>query len=355
MEASKRPFSLRRCVRPSIWRLPPMVLPSPNEEGEGINVRLHANENPYNAPLNRYASAGYAALVQTLAGYKGIFSHQLFLGNGREELIDWTYRIFCVPTLDNVLGMTPTDDRYAQYAAINDIEYRSVPLSENYDLEVEKVLATTDEHTKVIFLCSPNNPTGNNLSASSIVRLLQEFQGMVVLDETYMDFSSERSFLPDGLAKYPNLIVLQSFSASFAAAGLRLAMAFATAETIAVFHKVKPPVAISQPVLRTALDLLQRRFDIDDWRRKILRERDSVVAHCRALPYCENVYPTAANFFLIKVKDAPALHAYLRKKGIAVHLPQQPSLSEHHLRITIGSRQENTLLLAALRQYQGGD
>lgn len=352
MEACDIPFSLSSCVRPHIWRLP--ALPAPEFEeaaGEG-SVRLHANESPYNAPLNRYASALYPQFVAAFSAYKGIAPQQLFLGNGRGELIDMVFRLFCCPEVDNVVSIEPTEESYAHYAAINAIAYRSVPLSATCDLEVENILAATDEQTKVIFLCSPNNPTGKGFAVSAIARLVQEFRGMVVLDEAYVDFSAERSWADYGLDKFPNLIVLQSFSAAFSSAGLRLAMVLATAPTIALFQRLRHPAAISQAVLRTALELLHKRFDIDDWRRRILREREHVMAHCQELPYCEKVFPTAANFFLMQVKDAKALHAYLAKKGIAVHLPNQPSLSAHHLRITIGSRQENTLLLSALRQYK---
>ena len=290
-------------------------------------------------------------LKARIAKIKGVDARRIFLGNGSDEAIDLVYRVFCEPGSDNVVAIEPTYGMYKVCADINNVEYRKVLLDERYQLSAAKLLAACDAKTKVVWLCSPNNPTGNNLDRSEIETVVKESQCIVVIDEAYADFSENRSFRKD-LALYPNLIVLNTFSKAWGCAALRLGMAFASAEIIELFNKVKYPYNINLLTQEQADKILDRRFEVEDWVRLLLQERAKVMKAFAELPICKKVYPSDANFFLALVTDAQAVYDYLVEKGIIVRNRTRVELCNNCLRITIGTKSENIELLSALRQFK---
>lgn len=326
---------------------------SARDEYKGLraNVFLDANENPYNAPINRYPDPLQQDVKKKISSLKSVPVENMFLGNGSDEAIDIIFRIFCIPKCDNVVSIEPTYGMYEVCANINDVEYRKVLLDDKFDFDADSLLKACDENTKVIFVCSPNNPTGNNLSRNQIERLLVEFQGIVVIDEAYSDFSTERPFRLD-LGKYPNLIVLNTFSKAWGCASIRLGMAYASAEIIQLFNKVKYPYNVNLLTQEKALEVLSDITKIHQRINAIVESRNNLIDAFSQLPICSRVYPTNANFFLAKVCDANQIYNYLIEKGIVVRNRHNITLCNDCLRITIGSNEENRLLLSALRQYK---
>lgn len=342
--------ALQELVRPNIWALEPYSSARDEYKGAAATVFLDANESPYNAPVNRYPDPLQGEVKQLLAKVKGVDVEEMFLGNGSDEAIDLVFRCFCMPGVDNVVAMAPTYGMYKVCADINDVEYRSVLIDEKFQISAQKMLEAADEHTKVIFLCSPNNPTGNRLDKHEVYSLIQQFQGIVVLDEAYIDFSSEPSFTAI-LKKCPNLIILQTFSKAWACAGMRLGIAMASPEIISLFNKVKYPYNVNILTQEKAKEILKNKADVDRWVHMILEERTSLMAAFSTLPVTQKVYPTDSNFFLARMTDAPTIYNYLVGKGIIVRNRSRIILCENCLRITIGTKAENTALLAALRNY----
>ncbi|MCI5912228.1 MAG: histidinol-phosphate transaminase [Prevotella sp.] len=341
---------LNELIRPNIQALSPYSSARNEYSGHEAHVFLDANECPYNKPFNRYPDPLQIELKKELAKIKGVGIEQIFLGNGSDEAIDLPYRIFCTPGKDNAVAIGPTYGMYKVCADINDVEYRTVLLDEGFKLNAAKLLAACDDNTKLIWLCSPNNPTGNNLNREEIEKVLKGFGGIVIVDEAYSDFSQERPFRLE-LDKYPNLIVLNTFSKAWGSAAIRLGMAFAGKEIIDLFNKVKYPYNVNLLTQEQALKILKQRFEIGDWIRLINQERTRMISAFMDLPICERVYPTNANFFLAKMTDAPTIYNYLVDKGIIVRNRHRVELCANCLRITIGSKSENDELLAALRQY----
>lgn len=314
------------------------------------DVFLDANENPFPNGLNRYPDPLQEELKRHIAQFKGVAAENIFLGNGSDEAIDLPFRIFCRPNVDNVVAIEPTYGMYEVCADVNDVEYRRVLLDENYDFDADKLLAACDDNTKIVFICSPNNPTGNAFSREKIERVLQEFGGIVIVDEAYSDFSAKRPFRYD-LDKYPNLIVLNTFSKAMGCAGIRLGMAFAGTDIIALMNKVKYPYNVNILTQQKAMEVLR---DLSTYQRhlsEILSERETLIPAFAQLPICQKVYPTDANFFLARVTDADSIYRYLVEKGIIVRNRNRVALCGNCLRITIGLKDENTALLAALRRY----
>ena len=342
---------LKELVRPNIWSLAPYSSARNEYSGHKAHVFLDANENPYNKPYNRYPDPLQTDLKARIAKIKGVDASRIFLGNGSDEAIDLVYRVFCEPGSDNVVAIEPTYGMYKVCADINNVEYRKVLLDDHYQLSAAKLLAACDANTKVVWLCSPNNPTGNNLDRSEIETVVKESQCIVVIDEAYADFSENRSFRKD-LALYPNLIVLNTFSKAWGCAALRLGMAFASAEIIELFNKVKYPYNINLLTQEQADKILDRRFEVEDWVRLLLQERAKVMKAFAELPICKKVYPSDANFFLALVTDAQAVYDYLVEKGIIVRNRTRVELCNNCLRITIGTKSENIELLSALRQFK---
>ena len=272
----------------------------------------------------------------------------IFIGNGSDEPIDLMYRCFTEPKVDNVVAMDPTYGMYKVCADINDVEYRTVMLEPGFRLNAEKMLAACDEHTKIIWLCTPNNPSGNALDTNEVIKVLNGFDGFVVVDEAYSDFSSQKPFRLE-LAKYPNMVVLNTMSKAWGCAGIRMGMAFAQKNVIDIMNKVKYPYNVNILTQREALELLKDPYEVDKWVRTILLERSRMIDAIGLLPMCRKIHHSDANFLLVEVDDAQATYDYLVDKGIIVRNRNSVRLCEGCLRITIGTKTENQELLAALR------
>ena len=339
---------LQELTRPNIWALAPYSSARNEYAGREARVFLDANENPYNGPYNRYPDPLQLEVKTAVSKVKGVPVECIFLGNGSDEAIDLPYRCFCRPGVDNVVAIEPTYGMYKVCADINDVEYRPVLLDEQFQISADRLLAACDEHTKLIWLCSPNNPTGNNLLREEMVKVINGFEGIVIVDEAYSDFSSQQT-LRSELGKYPNLIVLNTMSKAWGCAAIRLGMAFASREIIELFNKVKYPYNVNLLTQRQALEALQDPFEVDKWVRMLKLERDRMMEAFKLLPTCEKVYPTDANFFLAKMTDAQGIYNYLVDKGIIVRNRTRVQLCQNCLRITIGTKTENNELIAALR------
>ncbi|MBO5847512.1 MAG: histidinol-phosphate transaminase [Bacteroidales bacterium] len=342
-------MDINQLLRKNIAALSPYSCARDEFEGEA-SVYLDANENPYNAPYNRYPDPLQKALKEKIAALKGLRPEQIFLGNGSDESIDLAFRAFCEPRIDNVLAIAPTYGMYKVCADINDVAYREHLLDADFQFKAEDLLARCDEHTKLIFLCSPNNPTGNSLCSSEIVKVIENFQGLVMLDEAYIDFSSQDSFC-SLLDKYPNLVIFQTFSKAWASAGLRLGMAFASPEIIAVYNKVKYPYNVNLQTQQLMLAHLQEPQRIQAWVAELIEQRSFLQQALAALPIVQHIYPSDANFLLVKVDDADALYQYLVAQGIIVRNRNRVRLCEGCLRITVGTADENAALMAAMQQF----
>ena len=343
--------SLQDLTRPNIWSLAPYSSARNEYAGKTARVFLDANENPYNAPLNRYPDPLQEELKVALAGVKGVPAENIFLGNGSDEAIDLPYRCFCEPGKDNVVAIEPTYGMYKVCADINNVEYRPVLLDEHFQFSAQQLLDACDEHTKLIWLCSPNNPTGNNLQREEIVKVIEQFEGIVIVDEAYSDFSRQKSFRHE-LAQHPNLIVLNTMSKAWGCAAIRLGMAFASTEIIALFNKVKYPYNVNLLTQQKALEVVKDKYEVEKWVSTILQERSRLMEAFRMLPICKEVYPSDANFFLARMTDAQAIYNYLVDLGIIVRNRSRIQLCQNCLRITIGTRTENNELVGALRQYK---
>lgn len=341
---------LEELTRPNIWALKPYSSARDEYSGNEAKVFLDANENPYNNPLNRYPDPLQRDLKARLAQIKGVAKENIFLGNGSDEAIDLAYRCFTRPGTDNVVAIEPTYGMYKVCADINDIEYRPVLLDQDFQIKSDELLKACDKHTKLIWLCSPNNPTGNNLNRNEIVKTIECFDGLVIVDEAYSDFSQECPLRLE-IDKYPNLIVLNTFSKAWGCAAIRLGMAFADKKIIDIFNKVKYPYNVNALTQKNAIEALAEPYEVDKWIKIILLERNRMIDAFKLLPSCEKVYPTDANFFLAKMHDAQTIYDYLKNNGIIVRNRTHVSLCDDCLRITIGSKTENNELLAALRQY----
>ena len=343
-------ISLEQLVRPNIWKLAPYSSARDEYSGKEAHVFLDANENPYNAPYNRYPDPLQRELKAMLEKVKGVPAENIFLGNGSDEAIDLPFRIFCEPGRDNVVSIAPTYGMYKVCADVNDIECRQVLLDENFQLHAEKLLAACDEHTKIVWLCSPNNPTGNSLDRNEIIKVVEGFQGIVIVDEAYIDFAQQLSMRQE-LPTHPNLIILQTMSKAWGSAAIRLGMAFASKEIIAIYNKVKYPYNVNQLTQQQAMEMLKDPFEVDKTVKILLQERSRLMQAFLELPVCEQVYPTDANFFLTRVTDAQRIYDYLVDRGIIVRNRSRIQLCNNCLRVTIGTRTENNELLSALRQY----
>ena len=344
-------ISLEKLCRPNIWSLAPYSSARNEYTGREAHVFLDANENPYNGPFNRYPDPLQLEVKEAVSKVKGVPVECIFLGNGSDEAIDLPYRCFCRPGIDNVVAIEPTYGMYKVCADINDVEYRPVLLDENFQITADRLLAACDEHTKLIWLCSPNNPTGNNLLREEMVKVINGFEGIVIVDEAYSDFSSQQT-LRSELGKYPNLIVLNTMSKAWGCAAIRMGMAFASKEIIDLFNKVKYPYNVNLLTQRQALEALKDPFEVDKWVRMLNLERGRMIEAFAMLPICQKVYPTEANFFLAKMDDAQKTYDYLVDLGIIVRNRSRIQLCKDCLRITIGTKSENSELIAALRQFE---
>lgn len=339
-------MELQKIVRKNIWNLKPYSCARDEFQGEA-SVFLDANENPNDTGFNRYPDPLQKELKAKISDIKNISIQNIFLGNGSDEAIDLVYRAFCEPNIDNVVAIEPTYGMYKVCADINAVEYRTVNLDGNFQFSADKMLQQVDEKTKVMWLCSPNNPTGNLLNDKEIEKLLDKFQGIVVVDEAYTDFANHFSWITK-LAQYPNLVVLQTLSKAWASAAIRLGMAFSSEEIIQIFNKIKYPYNVNILTQKKALEVLSTPQKVASWVDEILLERMRLIERLKTLSCVEEVYLTDANFVLVKVTNADEMYTSLTQKGIIVRNRNRVTLCGNCLRITIGLREENDELLKAM-------
>ena len=340
-------MDLQQLIRENIRNLKPYSSARSEFKGDA-SVFLDANENPLNTPYNRYPDPLQWKLKEKVSKIKNIEVERIFLGNGSDEPIDLVIRIFCEPRQDNIVAIDPTYGMYEVCADINNVEYRKVLLNNDYSLDAGRLLAATDKNTKLIYLCSPNNPTGNLLNKDEILKVIEAFNGIVVLDEAYIDFSEKNSLLPE-LDKYPNLIIFQTFSKAWGLAAIRLGMAFASIEIINFFNKVKYPYNINQLTQEFVLSELDKADQKNEWVDTLLEQRDFLVNELTGLSSIEKIHPSDANFILLKVADPNSVYNQLVDSGIIVRNRNTISLCLGCLRITIGTKEENRKLLEALK------
>jgi histidinol-phosphate aminotransferase len=343
-------FDLENLVRENIRRLVPYS--SARKEFTGAaQIFLDANENSFGSPLaenyNRYPDPLQVKIKEKIAKIYGVNQSEIFVGNGSDEAIDLLFRIFCEPRTDSVLICPPTYGMYEVSADINDIEVKKVNLTEDFQLDLPAIEKAFDERTKIVFVCSPNNPTGNSFPRTQILELAKNFAGIVVVDEAYVHFSSEKS-LTNEIKNYPNLVVLQTFSKAWGLAGLRVGLAFAGEEIIRLFNKVKPPYNVSQIAQETILKALENKEQVEKTIRQIIGEREKLIENLRALSFVTRIYPTDANFVLVKTSDAEKIYKFLLDEKIVVRNRNNVELCAGCLRITVGTPAENKSLLEAL-------
>ena len=342
-------MNLQALVRPNIWNLVPYS--SARSEFTGAaSVFLDANENPFNNPYNRYPDPLQQEVKALIAQLRGVAAGQIFLGVGSDECIDVVYRTFCRPGVDNVVAMSPSYGMYEVCADINDVEYRRVSLTDDFSLDADAMLATADERTKVMWICSPNNPTGNAFALDEIEAICSRFAGIVVVDEAYIDFSTRGSML-SCLDSLPNLIVMQTLSKAWGSASVRLGIAYASAEIIGIFNKVKYPYNINLLTQRYAIDRLERHSEVAAWVELLKANRQWLIEALGSLRCVKHIYPTDANFVLVRVSDADAIYDYLRARGIIVRNRNRVEKCLGCLRITVGTAEENEKLINALKEY----
>jgi histidinol-phosphate aminotransferase len=347
-------FDANSLLRNNIRSLVPYSSARDEFKGEA-SIFLDANENSLGSPLmkwyNRYPDPLQWKIKQKLSAIKGILPQHIFLGNGSDECIDILYRAFCNPGTDNVIICPPTYGMYEVSANINDIEIRRAPLLDNFQLDLIHLETLVDEHTKIIWLCSPNNPTGNALHRQDIETVLNNFQGLVVIDEAYINFSRHRSLIAS-LPEYPNLVVMQTLSKAWGLAGLRLGMAFASESIIEVYNRVKPPYNIGQATQDLVLKALDEVDQVNDMIKLIVAMRNELVTALQKLPLVQKVYESDANFLLVKMNNARSVYEHLLEKGIVVRDRSRVALCEGCLRITVGTEKENTDLIKSLASLQ---
>ncbi|HEV3414549.1 MAG TPA: histidinol-phosphate transaminase [Puia sp.] len=346
-------FDLNKLLRENIRQLVPYSSARDDFKGEA-QIFLDANENSLGSPLtkwyNRYPDPHQWKLKEALAKIKGVSPAHIFLGNGSDECIDLLYRGFCVPGNDNVIINPPTYGMYQVSAQINDVEVRRAVLLDDFQLDLVHLERLTDERTKIIWICSPNNPTANSINRQDIEIVLNNFPGLVVIDEAYINFSRHRSFIQE-LTEYPNLVVLQTMSKAWGLAGLRLGMAFASEAIIDVYNKVKPPYNINQATQELALKALEEVGQVNEMIRALVTMREQLARDLSGLAFVQKVYPSDANFLLVRVDDARDLYDYLLSDGIVVRDRSKVELCQGCLRITVGTEKENAELMAVLKVY----
>lgn len=335
-------------VRSCIAALTPYSTARDEYKGE-LGIFLDANESPYENGYNRYPDPHQKTLKAQVAAIKGVAAENIFIGNGSDEAIDLVFRVFCEPRVDNVVAIAPSYGMYKVAAAINDVELREVQLGEEYSLPVEEILAATDKNTKALFLCSPNNPTGNSFPREAILRLVDEFEGMVVVDEAYIDFAEAES-LKSEIALRPNLIVLQTMSKAWAMAGLRVGLALADSRVIELMSQVKYPYNINVATMSIVSGLLAKGIDAEVV--AIKAQRALLAEALESMSMVQRVYPSDANFLLVKVDDADAVYDFLIADGIIVRNRNRVKGCEGCLRMTVGLPEENEKLIKSLKRYE---
>jgi histidinol-phosphate aminotransferase len=343
-------FNINNLVRENVKQLKPYS--SARDEFEDFDtadmIFLDANENPFENGVNRYPDPQQINLKTVLAQLKNINTNQILLGNGSDEVLDLLFRAFCEPKVDNVITLPPTYGMYGVLANINAVENKEILLSEDFQPQIEKIIAAIDENTKIIFLCVPNNPTANSFSDESVAYLLKNFKGLVVIDEAYIDFSNKESWMNE-LDEYPNLVITQTLSKAYGLAGIRLGICYASSEVISVLNKIKPPYNVNELTQRRALERLEDREKINSEIHSIIAQREELLKVLLNVKFVKKIYPTEANFILIKVDDANKRYDELIAKGIVIRNRTTQPLCENTLRLTIGTESENAKLIEALQ------
>jgi histidinol-phosphate aminotransferase len=347
-------FNINNILRENIKRLVPYSSARDEYQGEA-SVFLDANENAFGSPLeqpyNRYPDPLQIEVKKSLSAIKGVPIRNIFLGNGSDEAIDILYRSFCNPGVDNVILVPPTYGMYQVSANINDVAIRNVPLTIDFQLNLEGIAEAIDKNTKMIFVCSPNNPTGNSINRPDMETLLANFDGIIVVDEAYINFSRQRSFIQE-LTEYGNLVVLQTLSKAWGLAGLRVGMAFASEEIIEVMNKVKPPYNVNEASQQLALQALGNIEQVNAWIKETLAQRDKLVLGLKDFEFVEDIYPSDANFILVKTTEPKGIYNFLVQKGIIVRDRSKVELCAGCLRITVGTPAENEILLNTLQDFK---
>lgn len=344
-------FDINNLVRENVKQLKPYS--SARDEFEDFDtvdmIFLDANENPFENGVNRYPDPQQMSVKGILAKQKNVKTNQILLGNGSDEVLDLLFRAFCEPRRDNVITLPPTYGMYSVLANINAVENKEVLLSEDFQPQIEKIMEAVDSTTKIIFLCSPNNPTGNSFSDESVVSLLQNFKGLVVIDEAYIDFSKKESWINE-LDGYPNLVITQTLSKAYGLAGIRLGVCYASVEVISVLNKIKPPYNVNELTQKRALERLEDKDKIKAEIESIIAQREELLKVLLNVNFVEKIYPTEANFILIKVDNANKRYDELIAKGIVIRNRTTQPLCDNCLRFTVGTEQENMKLIEVLKQ-----
>jgi histidinol-phosphate aminotransferase len=342
-------FDLNNITRENIRNLKPYS--SARDEFKGTEgVFLDANENPFNSPYNRYPDPLQWRVKEKLASIKGIDPKQIFLGNGSDEAIDILIRAFCEPNKDNIISIDPSYGMYEVCADINAVEFRKIRLKDDFRLDTDAIKKAIDSNTKLIFLCSPNNPTSNSFDTGEMLSLAGKFNGLLVIDEAYIDFSSQPSLI-SALFQNPNLVILQTFSKAWGMAGLRMGIAYASEDIIRIFNKIKYPYNVNAVTQKLVYEALNETEDKDEWVRDIIRERENLVQLLKNIGLVEKIYPSDANFILVQMKEARKVFDYLIDRKIITRDRSKVSMCEGCIRITVGKPEENYALLEALKKY----
>ena len=345
-------FNINNLVRPNVAGLKPYSSARDEYQSTGSEmVFLDANENPFQTDVNRYPDPQQRSLKTELAKIKNVSTEHILLGNGSDEVLDLLFRAFCEPGKDNVITLPPTYGMYKVLANINNIENREVLLNSDFEPNVEEILDSVDQNTKMIFLCSPNNPTGNSFSEEKIIYILENFNGLVVIDEAYIDFSNKESWL-NKLKEYPNLVITQTLSKAFGMAGIRLGICYASVEIIQILNKIKPPYNVNELTQLRALDRVLNKQGVDLEIADLLKQRAVLSEALVEVDFIENIYPSDANFILVKVDDATKRYDQLLEKGIVIRNRTTQPLCENTLRFTIGTGEENKKLIEALKNIE---
>jgi histidinol-phosphate aminotransferase len=343
--------SILDLVRGNIKSLKPYSSARDEYKDIAINdmIFLDANENPFENGVNRYPDPQQLTVKKVLATIKNVNKKNILLGNGSDEILDLLFRAFCEPNKDNIITLPPTYGMYSVLASLNAIEDRKVLLSTDFQPQIQKILATVDDNSKILFVCSPNNPSGNSFSEEVIETLLKKFQGLVVIDEAYIDFSKQESWLKK-LNEYPNLVITQTLSKAYGMAGIRLGICYASEEIIQILNNIKPPYNINELTQQKALERLQDKEGVAQEIETILFERNQLAIALRSISFIEKIYESDANFILIKVDDANKRYNELIEKGIVIRNRTSQPLCENTLRLTVGTKEENEKLIKVLKE-----
>lgn len=342
-------FNVKNLVRENIKSLKPYSSARDEfKEATSNMVFLDANENPFNNGVNRYPDPQQMSVKDLLAKQNGVSKENILLGNGSDEVLDLIFRAFCEPNRDNVITLPPTYGMYGVLAKLNAIENRKLLLTKQFQPNIEIISRAKNNNSKIIFLCSPNNPTANSFNISKVEQILNTFEGIVLIDEAYIDFSEQESWL-NRLEEFPNLIVTQTLSKAYGMAGIRLGICYASKEIISILNKIKPPYNVNELTQQRALERLSNFDEVNIEVKNILEQRSLISSELKAISFVEQIYPSDANFVLVKVDDASKRYRQLIEKGIVVRNRTNESLCENCLRFTIGTKQENEKLIEVLK------